>query len=524
MNRIVVALLFLTICAVGAAQRLEGLGRRPMHTDEAVQAVKLGGLLESGRYRYDPTEYHGPTLYYAAFAWARLRGKYRLADVAEADLRGVTAAFGGLLVAACWWLFPPLRRTGLFVAGGAVALNPFLVFYSKYFIQESLLVFFTAGLVAYVWRYVHAPSGGRAAMAGLFVGLMFATKETAVLTWAAMLPAVAAALPGRGGLVAAWRRAPHPAAPRHAAIAALVALGVAVFFFSSGFAHWGGLADSVAAFGHFARRAGGQGHEKPWWYYLRLVFFHRAGPLGVWSQWPLAVFGLLGAAAAVRRSQSGDPALPLARFAAVFSLSLLGIYSAIPYKTPWLMLTPLWGLCLLAGLGAQAFWDWRWAGRPWVRYVLLAILAAGAADFVRQNRWMQGRYAADTRNPCVYEHTSTDILNGVRLIDEAARAAAESGGDADGLVCVVADEYWPLPWYLRNLPRVGYWNRFPNDLTRPPAVVVTNPSRAAEIESSLAGPYSLSLVGLRPIVALTIYVRDDVWQTLLSRRAGAASP
>src|SRR5579859_5820655 len=43
------------------------LSSRPMHADEANQAVKAGELVETGRYAFDPHEHHGPTLYYAAW-------------------------------------------------------------------------------------------------------------------------------------------------------------------------------------------------------------------------------------------------------------------------------------------------------------------------------------------------------------------------------------------------------------------------------------------------------------------------
>jgi len=49
---------------LGFALRLPRLASRPMHTDEAVHAIKFGALLEENRYRYDPHEYHGPTLNY----------------------------------------------------------------------------------------------------------------------------------------------------------------------------------------------------------------------------------------------------------------------------------------------------------------------------------------------------------------------------------------------------------------------------------------------------------------------------
>ena len=50
--------------AAGLALRLARLDVRPMHHDEANQAVKFGALLEHGEYRYDAYDHHGPTLYF----------------------------------------------------------------------------------------------------------------------------------------------------------------------------------------------------------------------------------------------------------------------------------------------------------------------------------------------------------------------------------------------------------------------------------------------------------------------------
>ena len=54
----------LSALAVALALRLPRLDERPMHNDEAVNAIKFGQLWERGTYRYDPNEFHGPTLYY----------------------------------------------------------------------------------------------------------------------------------------------------------------------------------------------------------------------------------------------------------------------------------------------------------------------------------------------------------------------------------------------------------------------------------------------------------------------------
>ena len=38
------------------------LDQRPMHNDEAVNGIKFGQLWDHGGYKYDPNEYHGPSL------------------------------------------------------------------------------------------------------------------------------------------------------------------------------------------------------------------------------------------------------------------------------------------------------------------------------------------------------------------------------------------------------------------------------------------------------------------------------
>ena len=81
--------------AVGAlAFRLPRLVQRPMHGDEAVQAGKSGDLLEKGIYRYDPDEFHGPTLYYLSLLPMWLSSARTLVETNEATFRIVPVASG----------------------------------------------------------------------------------------------------------------------------------------------------------------------------------------------------------------------------------------------------------------------------------------------------------------------------------------------------------------------------------------------------------------------------------------------
>ena len=74
--------------------RWPGLDRRPMHNDEAINATKLQALWERGIYRYDPEEYHGPSLYYAALPFVWLSGTRDFDLVREGTLRLAPVFFG----------------------------------------------------------------------------------------------------------------------------------------------------------------------------------------------------------------------------------------------------------------------------------------------------------------------------------------------------------------------------------------------------------------------------------------------
>src|SRR5881275_1731133 len=96
-GRLAFAAAVVTALAVALLLRLPHLGVRPMHGDEAVHAFKFADLWEKGVYRYDPNEYHGPTLYYAALPVVWLQGRRDFADTREADYRLPIVIFGAAL-------------------------------------------------------------------------------------------------------------------------------------------------------------------------------------------------------------------------------------------------------------------------------------------------------------------------------------------------------------------------------------------------------------------------------------------
>ncbi|MBI5864770.1 MAG: hypothetical protein HZB38_09725 [Planctomycetes bacterium] len=199
-----------------------------------------------------------------------------------------------------------------------------------------------------------------------------------------------------------------------------------------------------------------------------------------------------------------------------YTLLLAGVYTALPYKTPWCMLGFLHGFILLAGGGLDAIISG--ARRPLTRLVAaIAVLACAWPLVTQAERVISRKFAADNRNPYVYAHTVNDLLNLAGWIDQIA-AVHPLGRDLPIHVCATADDFWPLPWYLRRYRNVGYWSKVPDAADA--AVVVISSDLAEDFESMRRNEYPTQAhYGLRPGTVLSAYIDADTW-----KRFRAAQP
>ena len=62
------------ITAIAAFLRFFWLELKPLHHDEGVNGFFLTNLVRDGVYKYDPANYHGPTLYYISLFFSEIFG------------------------------------------------------------------------------------------------------------------------------------------------------------------------------------------------------------------------------------------------------------------------------------------------------------------------------------------------------------------------------------------------------------------------------------------------------------------
>ncbi len=561
-----VAMLALVVGAL--AFRLPALQNRPFHGDEAVHAFKFLELWRHGVYRYDPNEFHGPTLYYAALPSVLIHGRRALSDCSESDFRLPIALFGAAMVLLISPLSSGLGRRAVLLASLLTALSPALVFYSRYFIQETLFAFFTLSVIVCTWQYMRSKRSGWLILAAIAAGLTIATKETAVLSFGAMVAALVltrlwnrrvdsassspfVALPA--GLSAhsqllrrssAVSRAPEghlaegPLAKtftssrmrmfedtRAGLIASCVitALVVACLFISGfGTNHVGplgvltGPVDYLRSFTPWLQRARGvSAHIYPWHFYLDLLIWTHHGRGPVYSEALIVVLAVAGIVSALlpvsRTGFDGDRSL--ARFLAFFTICLLALYSAIPYKTPWCLISFLNGLILLAGIGVVAILRAIRSGPG--RVVVAGALIAATIQLGMQSFRASFQAETDPANPYVYAQPVPDVVNLARWCSDVEQY---SGAGQDMIVKVLwtDDYYWPIPWYMRRFNNVGYYH----DAGDPTAALVL---ASPEFEDQLALKLDKTHVmarffRIRPGVFAEAWVRMDVWEQYLKRR------
>lgn len=510
------SLTLVLLLAAGAALSLRwpSLNQRPMHNDEAVNAIKFGQLWNHHGYKYDPNEHHGPSLFYATLALERLTGAPDLDHFTDARLRLVPVVFGVALLPLLLLMLDGLGRPGAAWAAVFAALSPALVFYSSYFIHEMLLTSFTLLALVGAWRYWRSRQVGWIVLAGSGVGLMAATKETFVITLAAAAIAVLInqvwnrALDASGPPV----KAP-PLNPLHLVAGFAVCCTVALLLFSSFFTNPSGPLDSIRTYLPWAHRAAGESpHVHRWYFYLRRLLFFRVGNGPIWSEGTIFVLAVIGGVAGFRRRRLAGANASLVRFLALYTFLLTAFYSLLAYKTPWCLLSFWLGAILLAGVGAAVLV--RSARTRPLRIAALTLLTAGIVHLGWQAWRVETTYAADPHNPYVYAQTSPDLLNLVTKIEALAKVDPRGH---ELVVKVIAPEgdYWPLPWYLRRFQNTGWWEHLPEDPFAPIMVV------SAQLHAGLDEKKSHLMVGyfqLRPQTFLELYVQLDLWKEWLASR------
>lgn len=556
------------VTALAATLRFIALDLKPFHHDEGVNGFFLTTLFRDGVYKYDPANYHGPTLYYIALAFAKVFGLETI------PVRASVAVWGVLTVVLCFYLRPYIGKTGSLFAGLFVAISPGMVFISRYFIHEIFFVFLSLAIVVSVMYFIEQKKAGIIAIGwmtlilltcflpstltlassiagenttGLWLmrilffiveatlvffvvrmllgwnegrpvyfllsaaclALLFATKETAFITVGTMVIACVC--------VWIWRKiyrrtdeiegeeirdadltwkifitALGHGPDRVLLIVAAAALVIylIVLFFSSFFTYADGVKGFYEAYMIWTRTGSKDHTQNGTWAYLRW---------GMKLEGPIFVLSVLGTIVAFVKSRHR-----FAIFTALWAFGLFAAYTLIPYKTPWLALSFLLPMCIVAGYAIGQFANGKSNEARFAAFGLGLLAACVMAyqtydlNFVRYD---------DDKMPYVYAHTRRDFLDMMRSIDHYAQ---KSGKGKEAQIEVVSPDYWPMVWYTKDYSHANYWGHVV-DVKDSEMIVAKKDEQDDEVIRKFSSRYDYAgSWDLRPGVELMLLVRKDI--------------
>jgi uncharacterized protein (TIGR03663 family) len=510
----------IVILLIAAVLRMYDLPLVPLHHDEGVNGNFLVRLVREHIYKYDPENYHGPTIYYltAIIPWTikKLFGAAasETYGLNTTTIRMVPALFGLGTIALILSLRRRLGTMATLAAALLLALSPGAVYLSRYYIHETLFVFFTLGTVVAALRFYDERNPVYLLLSAASLAMVFATKETAMISAGVLIIALVCTQ-----LYAAFvRRQYLPAkAKRHvktqnayaqfvqdlgggSTLAVWLFIGFVIFvsinilFYSSFFSNYPqGVWDSLKTFS-FWTKTGTKQH-------VHSIFTYANWLLNQES--PLLLLGVVGAVLSVLK-----PRNTFALFCGLWAFGMIAAYSLVPYKTPWLALNFIVPLALIAGYGVQMLYEMT-AKRVFVPIIiLLAAVGVSTYQTIDLNFYNYDNDAG--YYVYVYAHTTRGMLD---LVDQVEKIASGEPDKAATGITIVSPDYWPLPWYFRNFTRVGYYAQMAPS-TEP--MIIANENQKAQMEANFGQYYDQVKSGtedgtfqLRPGVKLLLYERRD---------------
>ena len=515
-------IIFVLIFIVALLFRLPYLDDRPMHGDEAVNAVKFSELLELGKFEYDPKEYHGPTLYYFTLPAAWISGSSSLNELNENILRILPVIFGiGLLFLLL--IIKPLMGWKIpLTAGFFVSISPAFVFYSRYYIHEIMFVFFCYLFLFSAFRCVHDKSLKWIVLIGLSLGLLISTKETWMILIISMLLSVLILF-----LMSAKNKKfiityIKSISLKDFIVSSSLFLVTVLFLYSSFFTYPEGLTKGVSALSsYFHRIADHEIHIYPWYMYFYWLVGFKGIDGSYWGEWIIAAFAIPGIISVIFGKHNLQHNKFYLHFLLLFVLISTFMFSVIPYKTPWNFLSFWFGIIILAALGVNYLFDQ--VSQRYLRLVLSIFGICAVLHLGWQSYHLNFELSSDVNNPYVYAHPGKDVFKIRNKLEKLASMHID-GYDIYIQVIAESSDYWPLPWYLRKFNKIGWWNNI--DMKTPPApVIIAQPEFEDKLlymlyeipppgQRHLYLPLFNEITELRPGKEIRGYIRKDYWDLL----------
>lgn len=471
---------------------------RPPHHDEAVNGWFVDGIFNKGFYHYDPQNYHGPLYFYILTALETIFGRHLWV------LRAPSVVFGALLTFSPFLFRRWIGERAAMLTAFFLAVSPAMIFYSRYAIHE---MGFALGCVAFLYLYFVSRENGiskkLAIGLGVTLGFMAAFKETFIVFLGTLFIAEAVL----------WVMNKIPpfmvknsgscfgigSAKGYSRSMVLKSLGwfmgsfalVIVFTFTGGFQDLSGIPNFFKAFMAWSHTGeAGNGHQKPFYYWLMLMGKHEG----------FALLGLLLTPLALRRLSAE------LRLMSIVGFGLWLAYSIVNYKTPWCLLSFFWLLAMVAG-----YWLSKIPLKILSKKVLAMLVAFWFSFFLWKGIEVSWIKPDQDRHDYIYGATYRDFMGPNEEILNRVKANPELKKTLT--IQIISQFTWPLPYILGEIKKVAYHTD-----SNPPArlnaeYVLIDESLLSKYEPRFEGPYTSVTVRSRQWASPMVFFKKLTAET-----------
>ncbi|KKH46739.1 flippase activity-associated protein Agl23 [Methanosarcina sp. 1.H.A.2.2] len=516
----------LLIVFFALALRLFELGERVFHHDESVHGSFTLKLLETGDYSYNPA-YHGPFLFHSTAAVFHFLG------INDTTARLVPVFFGVATILLLFLLKKELGKSGVLWAMFLLAFSPSMVYFSRFFRNDMIIVFCTLAAVTGVFRYLDNIHSSKRYPYLILTASSLAIAVTAKEN-AYVIILIFGAYAGMGLLYwiySTWKRenlSLQKTLLRKASVllpflpeillSGALSIFIIMFFYTSLFRNDISLFSIVErAFTHWLamhriERIGG-----PFYYYIPILFRYEI---------PVILFGTAGF---FHFLKSKGRNVPFFLFLCYWAFTSLLLYSYLQEKVPWLVVHIVLPVGILAGAylgelfsrntesvmpeqellegnlspltGSKPSFRAKHPGKA--RTLTAGILALALLISLGQCISVNYYRSMEPAELMTYTQASPDIRELMEKIEGLDRRP-------ESLRLYVVDPnklYWPLPWYLEDYEKVGYSSKPPASSKYDAIIVPMSYDMYREISAEEYSSYNFTL---RPGRDFTLYYKKKL--------------
>jgi hypothetical protein len=242
----------------------------------------------------------------------------------------------------------------------------------------------------------------------------------------------------------------------------------------------------------FATGNEGHGHEKPWYYWLKLIGRY---------EWPI----LAGLIFCLFCQRFKNVSL---RYLAIYGVGTLIAYSIVRYKTPWCVVSIIWPFLFIFGAAILAVPP---SYKRVTQRASVVLLCVSLGWTISLNYFRCTTYTSDdwdstksvpqniahffTTEPYVYVQTYNDVYKLTRPV----LALAERDPIFYQLTGhIIRTSSYPLPWILDDFPNVGYYENKNIPPTLDADFLLVQADRIEEVEPKLHNSYYTEPLTIRP--------------------------